>query len=67
MGRRVDVDDLLTSEEVAALIGVSHRQTVNTYLRRYPDFPQPVVERVGGRVRLWLRPDVERWARGHPQ
>ena len=63
MGRRVDVDDLLTSAEVASLVGLSHRESVMTYLRRYPEFPQPIIDKTGGRVRLWLRQDVEDWAR----
>ena len=62
MGRTVDVDDLLTSEEVAGLLGLSHRESVMTYLRRYPDFPRPVVERPGRRINLWLRQDIKAWA-----
>ena len=62
MGRRVDVEDLLTSAEVADLIGLSHRETVITYLRRYPDFPRPVIDKAGTRVRLWLRQEVKAWA-----
>lgn len=64
MGRKVDVDDLLTSDEVAEIVGLSHRESVMTYMRRYDDFPRPVVDRPGRRVRLWLRQEVERWSRG---
>ena len=59
---RVDTNDLLDTQEVADLLGLSHRNSVTTYLRRYDDFPRPVVERSGGRTRLWLRQDVAGWA-----
>ena len=32
-------------------------------LRRYADMPRPVVELGEGRVRPWLRPEIEEWAR----
>jgi glutathione-regulated potassium-efflux system ancillary protein KefG len=57
----VDTDDLIDSQEVADLLGLSHRNSVSTYLRRYDDFPRPVVERGGGRTRLWLRTDIVTW------
>ena len=60
---RVNTDDLMTASEVAVMLGLSHHNTVSTYLRRYPDFPRPVVDRSGGRVRLWLRQDIEAWQR----
>lgn len=58
----VNTDDLVDSQDVAEILGLSHRNSVSTYLRRYADMPRPVVERGGGRTRLWLRQDVERWA-----
>jgi glutathione-regulated potassium-efflux system ancillary protein KefG len=58
----VDTDDLIDSQEVADLLGLSHRNSVSTYLRRYDDFPRPVVERGGGRTRLWLRSDMVDWS-----
>jgi glutathione-regulated potassium-efflux system ancillary protein KefG len=63
MAPRVNSEDLIDSLEVAKILGLSHRNTVTTYLRRYPDMPRPVVELGTGRVRLWLRPEVEAWAR----
>lgn len=33
------------------------------YLRRYDDMPRPVVDFGPGRVKLWLRPQIERWAK----
>jgi len=60
---RVLTEDLIDSTEVAEILGLSHRNSVSTYLRRYQDFPQPVVERGGGRTRLWLRQDIEAWSK----
>ena len=65
MGRKVDVDDLIDAQEVASILGLAHRNTVSEYQARYPEMPRAVVERGGGRLRLWLRPEVERWATRH--
>lgn len=65
MGRRIDVDDLLTASEVAGLLGLSMRQVVSTYARRYEDFPRPAVIKSNGRTQLWAREDVETWDRLH--
>lgn len=61
MSPDVNTDDLVDANEVAEMLGLSHRNSVSTYLRRYHDFPQPIVERSGGRTRLWLRSDIEVW------
>ena len=61
MGRIVDVDDLIGSTDVAEMIGLSHVNSVTTYLKRYPDFPRPVVDVSNGRIRLWLRQDIDGW------
>ena len=60
--RRVLLDDLLDSQGVADLLRLSHRNSVSTYAKRYPDFPKPVAEITGSGFKLWLRPDVQRWA-----
>lgn len=60
----VRTEDLIDAHEVAELLGLSQRNSVSTYLKRYDDMPRPVVERSNGRTRLWLRSDIERWARG---
>jgi predicted DNA-binding transcriptional regulator AlpA len=65
MGRKVYVDDLIDAREVAEVLGLAHRNTVSEYQARYPEMPRPVVERPGGRSRLWLRPEIERWAAHH--
>jgi predicted DNA-binding transcriptional regulator AlpA len=58
---RIDPGDLVDPREVAAIIGMTNPSGVSVYRRRYPDFPDPVVEKA--RCILWLRQDVERWAR----
>jgi hypothetical protein len=63
VGRKVDVDDLITASDVAALLGLAHRQEVSVYRSRYPGFPAPVVDLGPGTPLLWLRPEVEAWAR----
>jgi glutathione-regulated potassium-efflux system ancillary protein KefG len=67
MGRKVDVDDLIDTQVVADILGLAHRNTVSEYQARYDDMPRPVVDLGGGRSKLWLRPEVERWATRHRQ
>ena len=65
MGRKVDVDDLIDTQTVAKILGLAHRNTVSEYQARYDDMPRPVVDLGGGRIKLWLRPEMERWAARH--
>ncbi len=65
MGRKVDVDDLIDTQSVAQILGLAHRNTVSEYQARYDDMPRPVVELGDGRLKLWLRPEIERWADRH--
>jgi predicted DNA-binding transcriptional regulator AlpA len=58
----VDTEDLVDTQGVADLLGLSHRNTVSQYQRRYDDMPRPVIDLGDGRVKLWLRPDIEEWA-----
>ena len=59
MGRRVDLDDLIDAGGVAELIGLTHRNNVYSYRRKYPDFPAPVITH--GRCYMWHRGDIRRW------
>jgi glutathione-regulated potassium-efflux system ancillary protein KefG len=59
---KVDTDDLLDTQGVAEILGLAHRNTVTQYQRRYTDMPKPVFDPGPGRVKLWLRPEIERWA-----
>jgi hypothetical protein len=63
MGRLVDIDELADAASVARLLGLSHRNSVAIYRRRYADFPEPVWSSEGGKCVLWLRSEVEAWAR----
>jgi predicted DNA-binding transcriptional regulator AlpA len=66
MNRRIDPADLLDAREVAAVLGLGSRNSVSVYARRHDDFPQPVVDKADGHMKLWLRADVEAWRRLHP-
>jgi len=61
MSPLVDTNDLIDAEAVAQILGLSHRNSVSLYQRRYGDMPRPVVDLGAGRVKLWLRPEIERW------
>jgi predicted DNA-binding transcriptional regulator AlpA len=58
----VRTEDLIDTQGVAEILGLTHRNTVSTYLRRYEDMPRPVIDLGPNRARLWLRPQVEEWA-----
>jgi len=62
MSPRVATEDLLDAQGVADILGLSHRNTVFQYQRRYDDMPKPAVDLGEGRVKLWVRPQIERWA-----
>jgi glutathione-regulated potassium-efflux system ancillary protein KefG len=59
---RVATEDLLDTQGVAEILGLAHRNTVLQYQQRYGDMPKPVFDLGKGRVKLWLRPEIERWA-----
>ncbi|HMJ75484.1 MAG TPA: hypothetical protein VK507_05900 [Iamia sp.] len=51
--------DLMGTTEIAKLLGVSRQRA--DQLSRTDGFPDPVAEIAAGRI--WLRADVEAWAR----
>ena len=59
---KVEIDDLLDAQGVADALGLSPRNTVFQYQRKYEDMPRPAIDLGEGRVKLWLRPQIERWA-----
>jgi predicted DNA-binding transcriptional regulator AlpA len=63
----VRTEDLIDAHGVADLLGLSHRNSVSLYQRRYADMPRPVVELGGSRTKLWLRSEIERWVTGPDQ
>lgn len=64
---QIDPADLIDSTEVAEIIGLSNPDGVSVYRRRHVDFPEPAVDKA--RCVLWLRSDVEAWAKatGRPR
>jgi glutathione-regulated potassium-efflux system ancillary protein KefG len=60
----VRTEDLIDAQAVASLLGLSHPNSVHTYLHRYPEMPRPVIDLGPGRPRLWLRPQIEAWLAG---
>ena len=66
MTKPVDPAQLVDSHGVADILGLSSRGAVSVYSKRYADFPTPVVDLGVGRCRLWLRSDIERWAKSRP-
>lgn len=62
---RVATEDLIDTQGVAEILGLAHRNTVHQYQQRYDDMPKPVFDLGKGRVKLWLRREVERWAATH--
>ena len=62
MSPTVDTEDLIDAVAVAEILGLSHRNSVSAYQKRYRDMPRPVVDLGRGRPRLWLRQEIEAWA-----
>jgi glutathione-regulated potassium-efflux system ancillary protein KefG len=58
----VPTEDLLDAQGVADILQLAHRNTVSQYQQRYDDMPKPVIDLGKGRVKLWLRPEIEGWA-----
>lgn len=61
MNPLVNTDDLIDATEVAQILGLSHRNSVSLYQRRYAAMPRPVVVRGEGRIKLWLRSEISAW------
>lgn len=54
--------DRIDTGQIAEFLRVT-RPHVTDRLTKKPDFPRPVIDR-GRKLRLWLRSEVEAWARG---
>jgi hypothetical protein len=57
----VDPADLVGSAEIADRLGIAHADTVLSWRRRYPDFPEPVAKL--RQALIWRWSDVEAWAK----
>lgn len=62
----VRTEDLIDARTIATLLGLSHPNSVSTYLHRYPEMPRPVLDLGPGRPRLWLRPHIDAWMAKRP-
>jgi predicted DNA-binding transcriptional regulator AlpA len=51
--------ELMGTEEIAKLLGVSRAHCVSRIIKR-PDFPQPAID-LSQRLRRWHRGDVLKW------
>ena len=60
-GRQVYIEDIVDASTIADRLALSHRETVSNFVKRYPDFPAAIG--MWGRTRLWVWPEVEKWAR----
>jgi predicted DNA-binding transcriptional regulator AlpA len=63
VNRKIDPDDLIDVGEVQAILRLSQPNAVSLYLKRYDDMPRPIVVRSNGKTRLWLRQEIETWAK----
>jgi predicted DNA-binding transcriptional regulator AlpA len=61
--RRVYLDDIIGTDEVARMIGLAQSSSVRVYRLRYDDFPEPLGQLGGGRCLMWSRTSIERWLR----
>ncbi len=63
VGRRVDVDDLVSARVIADRLGFSGVHLVHYYFRSDETFPPPVyvVPDMARPIRLWCWPDVAAW------
>lgn len=60
---KIDPADLLDSRDVADALGLKSHTSVAVYRGRYDDFPEPVIVKASGNCTLWLRADIESWAK----
>ncbi len=63
MNPRVNTEDLIDAQSVAALLGLSQRTSVSVYQRRYADMQRPVIDLGPGRPRALATSEIESWAR----
>lgn len=63
MTPKVNTEDLIDARGVAEILGLSQPESVSTYQRRYPDMPRPIINLGHKRPRLWIRQEIEVWAR----
>lgn len=62
MAPDINTDDLIDAQEIARMLGLSQRNTVSLYQKRYPEMPRPAIDLGPGRPRLWIRQEILKWA-----
>ncbi len=55
------MDDLVGATEIAERLNAGSVQTVHSWRRRDPSFPEPIAQLAQALV--WAWPDVEQWAK----
>lgn len=60
VGLGVDLDDLVTTSEVADMLGVGV-SAISNYKQRHEDFPKPLVAVNRGRTDLYSRKAIVAW------
>ena len=63
MSPTIRSEDLIDARAVAEILGLGQPNSVSTYQHRYADMPRPIVDLGEGRCKLWLRSQIEAWAR----
>jgi predicted DNA-binding transcriptional regulator AlpA len=61
VGRKVDMDELVGSHEIAHRLGVARSQVIHEWRLRHRDFPQPVATLKTALIWDWR--EIESWAR----
>jgi predicted DNA-binding transcriptional regulator AlpA len=60
VGKRIDMDDLVSAAEIAERLGVGKSTVVHDW--RYRDLGFPEAVKMIGQVGIWDWTDVEKWA-----
>ena len=60
VGRKVDLDDLVSAVEIARRLNLVDRNIAHNWLRRYPGFPRPAMTLSIGHIWIWS--EVAAWA-----
>ena len=63
MSTNVRLEDLIDANDIAEMLGLSYSTAVSLYQQRYPDMPRPVINKSNGRTKLWLKPEIKKWAK----
>ena len=68
MGRKLDVDQLVSSREIVDRLHALRPQQVHRWRREDPTLPRPVAvlgAETGRCTLFWYWPEIEHWAKAH--